>query len=114
MTSTQKQFVYGALSIAGLIGTWYFNLQFMKQPGESGALQFITESYATNASSSIANDVTVAALTFLVWSYFEAKRLAMKAWWAFVPLTLLIAFAFAFPLFLLLRERKLANSQTRK
>ena len=109
MMSTQKQFMYGALSFAGLIGTWYFNLKFMQQSGGAGASRFITESYATNASSSIANDVTVGALTFLVWSYFEAKRLAMKAWWAFIPLTLLIAFAFAFPLFLLLRERKLAN-----
>jgi hypothetical protein len=108
MTSIQKQILYGALSVTGLVGTWYFNLQFFQQPGGAGAMRFIEESYATNVSSSITVDITVVAVTFVIWAYFEAKRLAMKAWWVFIPLTFLIALAFAFPLFLLFRERKLA------
>jgi hypothetical protein len=109
MTSTHKQTLFGLLSAAGLIGTWYFNIQFMQEGGSSGAARFISDSYANNASSSISNDVTVTAIAFLVWSYFEAKRLAMKWWWLFVPLTIGIALACAFPLFLMLRERKLAQ-----
>jgi hypothetical protein len=108
MTSTHKQMLFGFLSAAGLLGTWYFNVQFMHEGGASGAARFIRDSYANNASSSIGNDVAVAAVTFLVWSYFEAKRLAMKLWWLFISLTIGVALACAFPLFLLLRERKLA------
>ena len=109
MTSLHRQIVFALLSLAGLIATWYFNLQFAREPGASGALRFIRDSYANNASSSISNDVSIAALTFLVWSYFEAKRLTMKWWWLFIPFTIGIALACAFPFFLLLRERKLAH-----
>ena len=108
MTSLQRQYVFGFLSIVGLFATWYFNIQFSRESDGSGALRFFRDMYANNASSSIANDVTVVAITFLFWSYFEAKRLAMRMWWLFVPLTFVIALACAFPLFLLLRERKLA------
>jgi hypothetical protein len=111
MSSTQKQILFGLLSIAGLIGTWYFNIQFMHEGGPSSAVKFIRDVYANNASSSIGNDVTIAAIAFLVWSYFEAKRLAMKLWWLFIPLTICIALACAFPLFLMLRERKLASAR---
>ncbi len=109
MTSTHRQILFGILSVAGLIATWYFNIQFMQETGPSGAMRFIRDSYANNASSSISNDVTVVAITFLIWSYFEAKRLSMKLWWLFIPLTFGIALACAFPLFLLLRERKLGQ-----
>ena len=107
-TSIQRQYLFGLLSAVGLISTWYFNIQFSQEPGGSGALRFFRDIYANNASSSISNDLTVVAITFLVWSYFEAKRLAMRMWWLFIPLTFVIALACAFPLFLLLRERKMA------
>ena len=111
MKSTHRQIVYAALAVVGLFSTWYFNIQFMmaQAPGASW-VQFVTDSYATHASSSLTNDISVACLTFLFWSYFEAKRLHIKRWWLIVPLTFAIALAVAFPLFLLIRERKLINS----
>jgi len=39
----------------------------------------------------------------------EARRLKMRNWWAYILLTFLIAFAFACPLFLMLRELKLQS-----
>ena len=40
----------------------------------------------------------------------EARRLKMKLWWAFIPLTFMIAWACALPLFLFLRERHLERA----
>ena len=70
--------------------------------------QFIADCFVNHAASSITWDVTIAAATFLTWSNIEAKRLQMKRWWLIPILTLGVALAFAFPLFLLLRERHLA------
>lgn len=40
----------------------------------------------------------------------EARRLRMRAWWAYVVATFMIAFACAFPLFLLMREAHLQRA----
>ena len=103
-----KQIIYGVLALLGLSLTWYHNIQFGLQHGSMDMGLFIAECFANHAASSISWDVTIAAITFLIWSFTESKRLGMKSWPLIVPLTLGIAFAFAFPLFLLLRERRLA------
>lgn len=54
----------------------------------------------------------MAALAFLFWSYHESKRIAMRFWWIYAVLTFMIALAFAFPLYLFMRERHMtANAQ---
>jgi hypothetical protein len=106
MQLTKRQGVYAALSLVGLCATWYFNLRFMQAHG-AGLGAFIQAGYANAAAASLANDVTVGAITFLVWSYAESRKLGMKHWWVWPVLTCGIAFAFAFPLFLLQRDRVL-------
>src|SRR5690606_13824714 len=44
-----------------------------------------------------------------VWSFVEARRLGMRTWWLYVAITFVVAFAVAFPLFLLARDRRLAE-----
>lgn len=104
-----RQGVYLALAVLGLVGTWTFNLRFMAEAGGSfDALAFLRAGYANAASSSLTNDLLVGVGAFLTWSFAEARRLAMRWWW--VPLlTLGVAFAVAFPLFLFLRDRRLAS-----
>lgn len=104
----KKQMIYGVLAIAGLCLTWYHNIQFMLANGIDSGSGFITACFVNHASSSIAWDVTIAAAAFLTWSNIEVRRLQMKRWWPYPIITLGIALAFAFPLFLLLRERHLA------
>ena len=104
MKITGLQIFYGLLAIAGLIVTWYFNLQ----PRETG---FIADLYTTTASASITNDLGVVVVAFLVWSFVETGRLKMPYWWwttCFI-FTFLIAAATMFPLFLLMRERRLIS-----
>ena len=111
MKITLLQIVYGLASIVGLVVTWYFNLQI----DGGGFASFISDLYVNSASSSIANDLFVVVFTFLVWSSLEIKRLGMPMrlgiFWgiANAVLTVIIAAACAVPLFMLMRERRLAR-----
>lgn len=106
------QLVYGLCAIAGLVFTMYFNILFIIEHGGFSAITFVTDNYVNNASASISNDILVVVAAFLVWSFIEARRLAMKRWWLYAVLTFTVAIAFAFPLFLLNRERRLAQIES--
>ncbi|NNM01625.1 MAG: DUF2834 domain-containing protein [Gammaproteobacteria bacterium] len=112
MGSTRLSSLYLVLAGAGLIATWYFNLRFIEESGGVfNIAEFVRAGNANSAASSLANDLLVATLTFLVWSFVEARRLAIRHWWVFLVLTFTVAFALAFPLFLYVRERTLRNVQ---
>lgn len=104
-----KQLLYLLLAITGLCMTWYHNIAFMQEAGGVFSLSaFIDGVYANHASSSIGWDITIACIAFLVWMVGEARVLGMKRAWVYVLLTFSVAFAFAAPLFLFMRERHLA------
>jgi hypothetical protein len=108
MKITLRQISYLFLAVIGLCATWYFNLRFMAESGGAFDLvAFVRAGYATNVSSSLSNDLLVGCTAFLVWSFAEVRRLGMRRWWVYPLLTFGIAFAFAFPLFLFLRDRRL-------
>ena len=110
MSSKSKQICYALLALIGVAVTWYFNLQLMLAPGDFKLSTFIADNYVNGASASITNDLLVVTIVFLFWSFWEARKLGMKNWWLYIPLTFGIAIAFAYPLFLLMRERKLATN----
>ncbi len=93
---------YLVLAVAGAVGTWYFNLQY-----DGG--DYLGAWFANPASSSAAVDVIVTAVVACLFYVRESRRLGW--WWtlALVPLTFLVALAFTFPLFLALRELRLAS-----
>ena len=101
------QVVYLALSIAGAVGTWFFNLQM---PDLS---TFFTQVWDTPLMSSLAVDLLVVVLAFYVLMAVEGQRLQMsKLLLVFLGvLTWLVAVACALPLFLFFRERALAGHQ---
>ncbi len=108
MRLTSRQMIYAALVAVGFAATWYFNLKFIAESGGSfGVVDFVAATYANSASSSISNDIAVASMAFLVWSFHEARRLGMRNWWAYLVLTFAVAFACSYPLFLLMRDRRL-------
>lgn len=109
--STEKRMIFFAVAaVIGVIVTWYFNIQHMQEVGNSSAMSFIEAMYVNSASTSISNDLLVVVATFLFWSYTEAKRLGMRHWWVYIILTFVIAIAFAFPLFMYMREKAIAQS----
>ncbi len=97
--------VYSMMAVAGLLGTGYFNLQALE--AGLGLADFFTLGFVNPVSSSLTVDLLVACLAFVAWMPFEARRVGMKNAWVYVVITFVIAFAFSFPLFLLMRERKL-------
>ncbi len=103
-----KQRIYLTLAIIGLVSTWYHNISFMIMP-ENGAsaIAFIKACMANHASLSVSWDIVIAAITGFIWMHHEAKRLDISRVWFFYVTGTFIAFAFAFPLFLAIREQKL-------
>ena len=108
MATEHRQIIFGLTALVGVAATWYWNLQFMAGYGEFSVLAFVADAYANPAAASISSDILVVTFAFLFWSLLEARRLGMKHWWVYLLLTFGIAMAFAFPLFLLMRERRLA------
>ena len=109
-TSSKKlQVLYGICAVAGVVFTMYFNVRFINEHGGFSVITFVAENYVNNASASISNDILVVTITFLLWSFLETRRLSMSYWWVYAVLTFSIAIAFALPLFLLERERRIAE-----
>jgi hypothetical protein len=96
-----RQIVYGVLAVVGLVGTWYFNLTY------TGEASYLAAWFANAASSSAAVDLLVAFTAGSIFMLVEGRRLGMRAPWLYVVFGAVLAFAFTFPLFLLLRERAL-------
>jgi hypothetical protein len=111
MNTQTRQIIYGIMAIAGIGLTWYFNIQFMLQQGGFSISEYTQAINVNPAASSVSSDIFAAAFTFTFWSFFEARKLGMRHWWIYIVLTFSIAMAFAFPLFLLMRERKIASEK---
>jgi hypothetical protein len=99
-----RSIVYLLLSVAGLIGTWYFNLLAISQ-----GRNFFADWSSTPAVSSATTDLLVAASAASIFMFYESKRLKMKYGWLFILGSFVTAIAFTFPLFLAFRERKLSS-----
>lgn len=99
---------YGLFAAAGAVVPWYFNYRHMHESGEMLTPQkWLAAGFVDPLTSSIASDFLIGTLPVLVWMVVEARRLQMRHWWIYVVTTFLVAFAFACPLFLLMRERRL-------
>ena len=101
---------YLLASIAGLFVPWYFNAQQLMH----GDLPFTLANYlgagmANNFTSSITTDFFIATIPVLVWMMVEGRKLQMKNLWFYFVFTFVIAFAFTCPMFLFMREVKLAK-----
>jgi hypothetical protein len=107
MPRTPRQWLYAALAVGGFFGTLFFNLQFAREAGGFDAAAFVAGGFANPAAASLTVDLLIALAAFLIWSYAESRRLGMRLWWVYLALTFLVAFAVAFPLFLLARDRRL-------
>lgn len=105
---TPLMIFYGLFALAGAIVPWYFNIRFMVESEEALTPQrWVAEGFATTLAGSITSDFLIGTFPVLIWMVIEARRLKMRHWWVYIVTTFLIAFAFACPLFLMMRERKL-------
>lgn len=104
------QVAYLILALLGAIWPWLANLEFIQAHGASFDLGlFVQLANANPAARSLSRDLAIGATAVVVWMVSESRRLKMRG----LPLVLLscvtVAFACGAPLFLYLRERRLAE-----
>lgn len=96
--------VYLVLAVVGLIGTWTLNVIAITQGSD-----FVGEWLGNGpATQSLQVDLLVVAIASGAFIVIEGRRIGLRHAWVFLPLAAVTAAAFAIPLFLALRERKLA------
>jgi len=99
-----RSITYLLLAIAGLVGTWYYNILAIQQ-----GRNFFEDWSSTPAVLSATTDLFVVATAASIFIFFESKRLKIKYGWLFIFGSFVTAIAFTFPLFLAFRERKISN-----
>lgn len=103
----KRKYIFLAIAILGLCYTWYYNIQYFMEYNESSWSHFFDLAYSNLAGKSLGADLTVVVLAFFVWYIPDARKLKVKYWWILIPLTFLIAIAFAFPMYLFMRQHRL-------
>lgn len=100
----QARFVYFLiLSIIGLITAWVFN-GIASVTGQN----YLDAWFGSAVDWVLSLDILIVAVAGSAFMIFEARKLGMKRVWLYILLSGVTAFAFTFPLFLAVRERKLA------
>jgi len=102
--------IFALLAVLGAALPWYFNLHFLAAAGN--LFGFLRAGFANPAVASVTVDIFIASVTFLIWMVMEARRLRMRHWWVYIVLTFSIAFACGFPLFLMMRQRRLRQLES--
>lgn len=100
----QARFVfYLVLSITGLVTAWVFN-GIASVSGQN----YLDAWFGSAVDWVLSLDILIVAIAGSAFMIFEARKLGMKRVWLYIVLSGVTAFAFTFPLFLAMRERKLA------
>ena len=103
-TNHQARFVFFLiLSIIGLVTAWIFN-GIASVTGQN----YLDAWFGLAVDWVLSLDILIVAIAGSAFMIFEARKLGMKRVWLYVLLSGVTAFAFTFPLFLAMRERKLA------
>ena len=117
MWSNIRLSLFSVTALAGLIWPFYFIVKFVDQvqSGSAGssiieiANTFIDGAWATPTSGFVSADTAVLLIGIFVFYAAEGKRLQMKLWGIYFPLTFLISLAFSFGVFMFMRERTMNN-----
>jgi hypothetical protein len=100
---------FAILALIGLAGTWFFNVLAIVQLRD-----YLGDWFGSGpAVNSLGVDLLVVAVAGSILIVIEARRLGMKRAWLYIVLSGITAFAFTFPLFLAMRERKLVELRRR-
>ena len=110
MTSSRYllSWIYLFFAIAGAILPTLANIEFVNLYGTFDIKSFILEANSNPAAQSLSRDLFIGAGSITIWIVNESRKLQMRNMWI-VYVSFLVAFAFAAPLFLFLRERHIIN-----
>ena len=106
----QARFVFFlVLSLSGLVTALVFN-GIASVTGQD----YLGAWFGSAVDLVLSTDLLVVAIAGSAFMIFEAKRLQMKRVWLYILASGVTAFAFTFPLFLAMRERKLAQIESER
>jgi hypothetical protein len=106
------QWLYLGLAVAGAILPWMANIAFIRSSGNAFNLaQFMALANANPAAQSLSRDLLIGATAITIWMVLEARRLKVRGLWFALLCCVTLAFACGAPLFLWMRERRLAELQ---
>lgn len=98
---------YLCCAIVGTIVPWWFFASFFRTHGPNARL-FAEYLFANEASAGFSIDVLISILVFWVWSFADARKLRLQAWWLVPVSSLCVGLSLSLPLYLYLRERVVA------
>jgi hypothetical protein len=101
-----KHYFYLLLALIGGGFTFYYAmLGVIEHKGKFDSIEFITSTWTNNYyAKSLTLDFWTGAIAGTFFIVLEGFRLKMKRIWLYIILTIFVAFAFGFPLFLYIRE----------
>ncbi|MEM1370092.1 MAG: DUF2834 domain-containing protein [Cyanobacteria bacterium P01_H01_bin.15] len=114
-----RQALFAAGTVAGVLWPGYFIVNFIVGTQSAGGstslpgfdvVAFVELAWANAASGFVAADLAIVLVLAITFMITEGRRLKLKFWGLYIALIFLISFAFAFSLFMFVRERKLAES----
>ena len=107
---TPLSWVYLALAMAGGVLPWLANLEFIHTYGQAFDIGlFVRLANGNPAAQSLSRDLAIGATAITVWMVSESRRLRLRGLGWVLLSCVTIAFAFGAPMFLYLRERRLAE-----
>ncbi len=108
-----KHLIYIALALTGLVWCWMHGLQWIADGGNLINLpSFFIDAYKSgSAAAFLTVDIAIAWATFMIWVVGDAAKVGLgaKTGWIFIGLSFL-GTCFAFPLYLVVRERHLGST----
>jgi len=99
-----KKNIYLALAIINGIVLYAFFVPWSNVHGFDVALM-LQEIMATSLSTAIFLDAILVSVVFVIWVFLEQSRVKVPYFWIPIVTIPLVGIAFAFPLYLYLRER---------
>ena len=111
MQATIRQSLFVLLAIASLLTTWPHAFDWIASGGNiANPVMFFVDAYrGGSAAAFLTLDILVVWVAFMVWVVHDAIGLGTRWGWFFVALSYL-GTCFAFPIYLVVRERFLART----
>lgn len=113
LTSTDKALcaVYGVLGLAALVGTQIALVRHMTTNEGNDFADALSNTVVNAAATFTVIDLLAVAFVGLVFMVAEGRRLGMRRLWIYVVLTFAVAISVALPVFLIVRQLKLAEQR---
>ena len=105
--TTRERILLGLTAVGFLVPNTMVAVFLIENGVDVGG--YAEEWFDSLPSAQLTADLVIAAVAFLLWAAWEGRRLGMRTWWVPIPASLFVGLCFGLPLFLLMRERRIAE-----